>query len=130
MRNNIPILNVYKNKTLKSEVVTQLLYGDIFKKLNVSKKWIKIINNVDNYIGYIKNKKFLKTQKNTHKVFTLYANLYSKPNINYIRRRKLCFGSKIKVLKEKKNFYNFDNFWIQKKNLKKINYKATNIFLT
>ena len=33
MRNNLSFLKVYKKKTTKSEVVTQLLYGDSFKKL-------------------------------------------------------------------------------------------------
>ena len=31
-------------------------------------------------------------------------------------------------MKKKKNFYKFDNFWIKKKDLKKINYKTKNIF--
>ncbi len=60
MRNNLPILNVYKKKTIKSEVVTQLLYGDTFKKLKKTKSWIKIKNNSDNYKGYIKYKNFPK----------------------------------------------------------------------
>ena len=34
---------------------------------------------------------------------------------------KLSFGSKIKVTKKKSNFYKFDNLWIKKNDLKKIN---------
>ena len=44
MRNNFPIVNVYKKRTIKSEVVTQLLYGDIFKKLGKKGIWLKIRN--------------------------------------------------------------------------------------
>ena len=44
MKNNLPILNVYKEKTIKSEVVTQLLFGDTFKKIKQTKSWVKIKN--------------------------------------------------------------------------------------
>ena len=129
MRNNLPILNVYKKKTIKSEVVTQLLYGDTFKKLKKRKSWIKIKNNSDNYKGYIKYKNFPKNQKNTHKVFSLSSNLYSKPNKKYKIKKKLSFGSKIKVTKKKRNFYKFENLWIEKKDLKLKNYSTKSIFL-
>ena len=52
MRNNISVINVYKKKSVKSEIVTQLLYGDTFKRLKKFGSWIKIKNNSDNYKGY------------------------------------------------------------------------------
>ena len=128
MRNNLSILNVYKKKNIKSKVVTQLLYGDTFKKLNQSGAWIKIKNDLDNYQGYIKNKKFPINHKNTHKVFVLHSNLYSKPNNKSKIRIKLSFGSRIRVLKKKDSFGKFDNFWIKKKDLKKINVKTKDSF--
>ena len=128
MRNNLTFLNVYKKKTIKSEVVTQLLYGETFKKLNRSDRWIKIKNDIDNYKGYIKYKKFPPNQKNTHKIFNLKANLYSGPNNRSRLKKKLSFGSKIKVTKKKKIFYKFDNFWIKKNNLKEIKYQAKDSF--
>ena len=122
MRNNLSVLNVYKTKGLKSEVVTQLLYGDTFKIIKQTRLWLKIKNDLDNYKGYIINKKFPLNQKNTHKVFVLYANLYSRPyNRNKIKK-KLSFGSKIKILDKKNNFYKFDNLWIKKKKFKKNKY--------
>ena len=128
MRNNLTFLNVYKKKTTKSEVVTQLLYGDNFKKVKQNKLWLKIKSDSDNYIGYIKNRKFPPSQKNTHKVFVLSSNLYSKPSNKNKTNKKLSFGSKIKIASEKNNFYKFDNFWIKKKDLKKISFKTKNIF--
>ena len=119
MRNHLSVLNVYKKKTIKSEVVTQLLYGDTFKKLEQSGSWIKIKNDLDNYKGHIKNRKFPSNQKNTHKVHVLYSNLYSQPNNKKKINQKLSFGSKIKILDKKKSFYKFDNLWIKKKRLKK-----------
>ena len=128
MRNHLSFLKVYKEKNIKSEVVTQLLYGETFKKLNRSGKWIKIKNDIDNYKGYIKYKKFPPNQKNTHKIFSLYANVYAKPNNKNKINKKLSFGSKIKVIDKKYNFYKFENFWVKKNTLKEINYKTKNFF--
>ena len=119
MRNNFSVLNVYKKRTKKSKIVTQLLYGDTFKKLEQYGTWIKIKNYLDNYKGYIINKKFSTQHKNTHKVFVLDSNLYSKPNTKNKINKKLSFGSKIKVIDKKGDFYKFDNFWIKKKDLQK-----------
>ena len=89
---------------------------------------IKIKNDTDNYKGYIKNNKFLPNQKNTHKIYKLYANLYFKPNLKSKIKKKISFGSKVKIIEKKNSFYKFDNLWIKKKDLKKINYKTNNIF--
>ena len=126
MRNNLPIINVYKKKSIKSKLSTQLLYGETFKILKKDKPWLKIKNDQDNYHGFIKEKKFPANQKSTHKVSSLSAKVYSRPGVKI--KMKLSFGSKIKVIENKKNFYKFDNYWINKKDIKKINYKSKNIF--
>jgi len=128
VRSDNPVINVYKRNNIKSGVVTQLLYGDTFKKVKESGSWFKIKNDSDNYKGYIKKKNFPSNQKNTHKVYNLNANLYSKPSTKNKKKKKLSFGSKIKVVKKKNNFYKFDNLWIKKSDLKKINYKTKNTF--
>ena len=58
----------------------------------------------------------------------LYSKLYSKPNVKYQINKKLSFCSKIRVFKKKNKFYKFDNFWIKKNDVKKIDYKMKNIF--
>ncbi len=128
MRNNLPFINVYKKKSITSEIVTQILYGDHFKKIQEFSSWIKIKTNADNYSGYIKKRKFPKNCKNTHKVFKLYSELYLQASNKSKITTKLSFGSKIKVLEKKNNFYKFDNYWIKKKDLKNINYKTKDIF--
>ena len=128
MRINLPCVNVYKKRSVKSEIVTQLLYGDVFKKIKKNGSWLKIKNNEDNYKGFIKVKNFSLNQKNSHKVYKLFANLYSQPNKRYIIKKKLTFTSKIKVLKKRGQFYKFDNLWIKKKDLKKIGYTTKDIF--
>ena len=121
MRSSSSVINVHKKNNIKSEVVTQLLYGDTFKKLKKNGVWIKIKNDRDHYKGYIKNKNFKSNQKNTHKICNLSATLYSKPHYKYKIKNKLSFESKIKVLEKKSDFYKFDHLWIKKKDLRKIN---------
>jgi len=58
VRSSSSVINVHKKNNIKSEVVTQLLYGDTFKRLKKNRAWIKIKNDKDNYIGFIKNKNF------------------------------------------------------------------------
>jgi len=128
VKSKFPVLNVYKKKTKKSSVVTQLLYGDTFKKLKQEGSWLRIKNDSDNYKGYIKNKKFNLNDKNTHKVYILHANLYSKPNEKSKIKKKLSFGSKVKITQQRGKFLGFDKFWIKKNSLKKINFKTKNYF--
>jgi cell wall-associated NlpC family hydrolase len=128
VRNNFQVTNVYESNKTNSKISTQLLYGDQFKKLKKIGQKIKIKNELDNYKGYIKNKNFLNNQKNTHKVYTLFSHVYLKPNNKSKTKKKLSFGSKIKVLHEKNNFYKFDNYWIKKSNLKKIGFKTKDLF--
>ena len=82
MRSDLPFINVYKKANLKSKVVTQLLYGDQFKVIKKGKSWFKIKNDLDNYKGFIKNRFFPSSQKNTHKIYKLNASLYFKPDLN------------------------------------------------
>ena len=128
MRNNSSVINVYEKKNINSKVVTQLLYGDTFKVLKKSGSWIKIKNDTDYYKGFIVKRNFPFSQKNTHKIYNLRANLYSKPHFKNKIKKKLSLGSKIKVVGKKNNFYQFDNLWIKKNDLKKNNYKTKNIF--
>ena len=98
MRSNSSVINVYKKNNIRSEVVTQILYGDTFKKIKKSGLWFKIKNDLDHYKGYVKKKNYPSNQKNTHKVCNLRNNLYSKPNIKSKVKKQLSFGSKIKVI--------------------------------
>ena len=86
------VINVYKKNSEKSEIVTQLLYGDSFKIIKKIGPWLKVKNNFDHYKGYIKKGNFSISQKNTHKVYNLFANLYSKPNNKKKIKKKINFG--------------------------------------
>ena len=117
--------NIYKKSSRLSEVTSQILYGEKFKILSKNKSWIKIKTSFDNYVGYIKNGKYLKNYKPTHKVYILKTAIFSTP---YNKTKNfLPFASKFSVIYENKNFIKFDkNKWLKKKDIKKINHKENN----
>ena len=102
--------NIYKRSSRFSEVTSQILYGEKFKILSKNKDWIKIKSLFDNYVGYIKNEKYVKNYKPTHKIYKLKATIFSKPNIK--TKNFMPFASKFSIIHENKNFKKFDkNKW-------------------
>ena len=69
--NQYPVINLYKKNSAKSEVITQMIFGESFKIINRSSKWMQIQIKEDGYKGYVKNKKFISYLKPTHKVHVL-----------------------------------------------------------
>ena len=127
LTNNFSIINLYKKPSFKSEIVTQMIYGDSFSLIKKTKKWLKIKIKEDNYKGYVINKKFSQYIKSSHKIAILKAKIYKFPN----ERKKigeLTFGSKIKILDKKANFFKFEKGWIDSKDVKLISFKEKNIF--
>ena len=125
--NIYPVINLYKKASLKSGVVTQMIYGESFKIINKYSKWMKIIIKEDGYIGFILIKKITSYLKPTHKVSVLSANIYKNSNLKK-KIGKLAYTSKIKVEKTITKFAKFQNKWIEIKNIKPIKYKDKNIF--
>ena len=78
--NNFSLINLYRKPSEKSEIVTQMIYGDSFSISKRSKKWLKIKIKEDNYKGFIRNKKYSKFLKPTHKINALKAKIFKFPN--------------------------------------------------
>ena len=121
---NKPIGNVYLKPSIKSELSSQILYGEKFKILFKIKGWLKIKTDFDKYTGFIKNEIFKDSFKPSHKIFFKRSIIYKKVKSNFIKtQKKLYFSSTIKNLEYKKGYIRFDkNKWIKKNNLKKINH--------
>ena len=127
LTNNFPIINLHKKPSAKSEIVTQMIYGDNFSILKKSKNWIKIRIKEDNYKGYILNKKFSYFLKPTHKVSILKTKIYKSTNTRK-GAGELTFGSKIKVTEKKTKFLKFDKGWVSKKDVKPLSFREKNPF--
>ena len=57
--NNLSLINLYKKPSKKSEVVTQMIFGESFSILKKTKSWLKVKIKEDGYKGFIQHKYFL-----------------------------------------------------------------------
>ena len=127
LTNNLSVVNLYKNPSTKSEIVTQIIYGDSFSLIKKTKRWLKIKIKEDNYKGYILSKKFSHYIKPSHKIAVLKAKIYKFPlKENVIG--KLTFASKIKVFDKKAKFLKFEKGWVNSKDVEPISYKDKKLF--
>ena len=129
MQNNFYFIgnfaNIYKNPSRKSEVTSQIIYGEEFKILSKNKNWIKIKMLFDNYIGFIKNTKYTKRFIPNYKVSSLKTRIFKKPGIG--TNTWLPLASKLNVLDQNKNYANIGkNKWIKVSDIKRIDHKDKN----
>ena len=117
MINNFSKINVYEEPKTKSKLSSQILYGEKFKIINKKNNWLKIKTNYDNYIGYIKNKKFLIKSNPTLKVNSLKSVIFKKINDKYRKTNQfLYFASRVSKLRENNKLLEFEkNKRIKKK---------------
>ena len=128
MINNFSKINIYEEPKIKSKLSSQMLYGEKFNIIHKKNKWIKIKTSYDNYIGYIKNKKFSIKSNPTLKVNSLKSEIFRKINGKFTKTNQfLYFASRVSKLQENKKFLKFErNKWIKKKDLRKINHIERN----
>ena len=77
---NIPFCNIHSQPSTKSEISSQILYGEKFRILNKKKNWIRIQTSFDRYKGFIKLKKFNKKFSAEKKICKLKSKIYNKIN--------------------------------------------------
>ena len=117
--------NIYKKPSSKSEVTSQIIYGEKFKILSKNKNWIKIKTSFDNYKGFIRNSKYIEKFSPNYKVSSLKAKIFKKPGVG--TNSWLPLASKLSVFEQKSNYVKIEkNKWIKKKDIKKLNHKDEN----
>ena len=134
MKNNLsnksPIINVLEKPKKNSNISSQIIYGERFKILSKYKKFYKIKNHYDNYIGFINKKIKLDELFNpSHKIKTLKSQIYFGNNKSkkISSKKYLPFGSKLQIIEKNKNFIMFEkNRWIKSKDICLISNKEKN----
>ena len=132
MKNNFyfnkSLANIRSKPSSKSEVISQILYGEKFLIIKKIKNWIKIKALYDNYIGFIKLDKFQDKFSPKYKIFKIKSHVYKKSKNKFLKTGKyLFFSSGISILNESENYFEFEkNQWIKKKDTKQINFKDEN----
>ena len=58
--NNYPVINLYKRSSSRSEIVTQIIYGEGFRIISRLSKWLKLeLKKVNMSVTLKKNNLFL-----------------------------------------------------------------------
>ncbi len=127
LTNNFSLVNIHKKPSTKSEIVTQMIFGDSFSISKKTKKWLKIKIKEDGYKGYVQNKNYSNFLKPTHKINVLKAKVY-KFSKKQKKINEISFNSKIKVIDKKRKFFKFSKGWINKNDAKLISYKDKDPF--
>ena len=66
--NNFSEVNLYKKMSTRSEVTTQMIYGDSFSIMKKKNNWFKIKIKEDGYVGFVKKRKYQNNKKPTKKI--------------------------------------------------------------
>ena len=85
---NLNLVPVRKKNNAKSEMISQLFFGETLEVLSKKNNWCLVISNLDNYKGWVRDSHFL-----------------SIPKIDYIK-----INRKIKCVISYSFFYSFNNF--------------------
>ena len=117
------IRNIYKKPSKKSEVTSQIIYGEKVRILEIKKKWLRIKTLSDNYSGFIKNEKLQKGLKILFKTNKLKTRIFSQNK----KKNFLTFNSRLPIITEKKKFIEFEKGkWVKRNDIKPINHKDRN----
>ncbi len=117
------IKNIYKKPSKKSEITSQILYGEKIRILKIKNRWLRIRTFNDNYSGYIKNEKLKKGLKIIFKTNKSKTRIFSQNK----KKNFLPFNSRLPVISVKKKFIEFERGkWVKRKDIKLINHKEKN----
>jgi len=81
---NLSIIPLRLEPKDTSELVSQILYGECFKVLELRKKWIRIRLGFDNYEGWIDNKQYLEIEKDTYQALNKDTPILSADLVDFI----------------------------------------------
>ena len=100
---NLSLVPLRSEASDKSELTSQVLYGEHFKILEKRKKWSKIRLAFDNYEGWIDNKQFVEISKDNYNKVDQSKPKYSSDLVEFITDSKnhlhpIVLGSSLNAL--------------------------------
>ena len=117
------IRNIYRKPSKKSEVASQIIYGEKIRILKFTERWLKIKTYNDNYSGYIKNEKLKDGLKIIFKTNKLKTRIFSKNK----KKIFLTFNSRLPIISKRKKFIEFEKGkWVKRTDIKPINHVDRN----
>lgn len=102
---HLSLVPVRASASDKSEMVTQLLFGDVFEILEQTKKWVQIKNAFDNYVGWIDKKQYLNVDSKRFNVLKSQLLICSTDLVEYVQSPKnqlipVIIGSSLQSLSD------------------------------
>ena len=99
-----------KENNHRSEMVSQLLYGDCFKIIGTKKEWLQITTLIDSYTGWIDNKQSHAIEESIAKKVGVETPSYATQLIDYLETQNneliaLVLGSNVKASSLLKHTY-------------------------
>ncbi|PKA84251.1 SH3 domain-containing protein [Ulvibacter sp. MAR_2010_11] len=101
---NLSIVPLRVETSDRSELVSQVLYGEVFKVLEIRKKWSRIRLSFDSYEGWIDNKQFTFISEEEYDQTKQESPVYASDLVDFITTDKkqllsICIGSNINSAK-------------------------------
>lgn len=101
---NLSVIPLRSEANDKSELVSQVLYGEIFKVLEIRAKWSRIRLAFDSYEGWIDNKQFLHISEEKYGSLKKQKPVLSSDLVDFITTSEnqllsICLGSSISSAK-------------------------------
>ena len=124
---NNQLTNIYKSASPKSEIVSQILFGEKFYVTKKNKLFYEGFSVYDHYKGYVLKKHFIKTEltKNS-RIILKKSFLYTAPDNNKKTKKYLLFNSLVSIIDKKNNFIKINKYWIKKNSINKTIIKSNN----
>ena len=99
---NLSIIPLRADSADNSELVSQVLYGEIFKVLEIRKKWSRVRLAYDAYEGWVDNKQFLIIPFKDYTKLNKKKSTYSSDLVDFITTSdnqllSICLGSNIET---------------------------------
>ena len=109
---NLSIVPLRAEASDVSEMVTQVLYGEHFKVLEIRKKWSRIRLAFDSYEGWIDNKQFINISEEDYSVFEEKELKLSSDLVDFVTSSdnqlfSICLGSNISSSEYLKHHFEF-----------------------
>jgi len=100
---NLSIVPLRFEPSDRSEMISQLLYGELFTILEKQEKWNKIKLLYDGYEGWVDNKQFLAISEDKYLKFTQKETCYSTDLVDFINTQNkqllpICLGSSLHTI--------------------------------
>ena len=107
---NLSIVPIRKNGDNKSEMISQLLYGDLYEVIEKKEKWLLIKTVFDNYQGWIEKNQFIEIKSNQLFKELSKNRVYSLNLIHYVETSNknlipIILGSNISISKHIKHSF-------------------------